>query len=506
MSERLDAVVLRQVDVGEADRIVSLITPSRGRIDARVPGVRKSRKRFGGLDLYVRAEVELALGRSKSRLSSMRIIDDHVGIRSDVERLALAGYAAELMLQCVAEDQEAEQPFRLACSAFQSLGGASAVDPGGQGWARAFELKLLHVLGNRPILRRCASCDGPLDPDRLAWSLQAGGVLSGDCREDDPVASRIAPSLAGQLDRALRLPLARQGELEWSRRDEDEARHVMAHFVAEHVGPRDRARRFLEQILQPNSTLGLAALLGVVLLVTAGPLACLPGDNAAGVRVQGYLYDTLEPQDDEEPISGAEVTAWADDGRLLVEGAEHSRYVGFYRVSDLAPETAVHLEFESPSDQWLSTVLSGRTASNDLWVEPGVFHLIPRDSYESDLQAWVEALAPDASLKSTWGDVQHPGEGGAVFGQLLNPEDHLGLRLSFVDSDDVARAAVYTDAEGLPSRALGITEHGGFAVFGLAPGPAHVFLTELDGTSSGRSFVTRISEGGVTSLSGFEVL
>jgi len=499
-------VVLRQVDVGEADRIVSLLTASRGRLDVRVPGVRRSRKRFGGLDLYVRAEVELALGRGKPRLSGMRLVDDHVGIRGDVERLALAGYAAELLLQSVAEDQESDQAFRLACSAFQSLDGAAPGAAGGQGWARAFELKLLHVLGNRPILRRCASCDGPLEPDRLAWSLRSGGVLSGDCREEDPVSSRIAPGLAQQLDQALRLPLARQAELVWSRRDQDEARHVMTHFVAEHVGTRDRARRFLEQVLTPITTFGLAPLLGGLLLLFVGPVACIPADEDPTVRVQGYLYDNAEPLEGQEPIAGAEVTAWADDGRPLGEGAEHSSYPGFYRVAELPPEVAVHLEFESPDDAWMSTVLSGRTASDDLWVDPGVFHLLPRTAYETLVDAWAEALEPDPALKTSWAVTQEPGLSGTVLGTLVAPDDHLGLRLSFIDSEGVARAALYTDAEGLPSLAAGITEDGGFAVFGLAPGPVEVLLTQPDGTSSGRSFVTRSSEEGVTSLLNFEVL
>ena len=121
MTEILRALVLRQVDYGEADRIVSLLSAERGRIETRVPGVRKSRKRFGGLDLYVLAEFEFQQRRGRSGLKSAQILNSWLGVRESIERLALAAYAAELLVQAVPEEAPAGEAFRLAEAAFTSL-------------------------------------------------------------------------------------------------------------------------------------------------------------------------------------------------------------------------------------------------------------------------------------------------------------------------------------------------------------------------------------------------
>ena len=130
--------------------MVSLLTAERGRIETRVPGVRKSRKRFGGLDLYALAVFEFQQRRGRRSLASAQVVNSWPGIRTEIERLALAAYAAELLVQAVPEDAAATDAFRLAEAAFASLNLAD-----GEAHARA------HVRGEQRAAK--PSLDGELE-------------------------------------------------------------------------------------------------------------------------------------------------------------------------------------------------------------------------------------------------------------------------------------------------------------------------------------------------------
>lgn len=500
----LRAIVLRQVELGEADRMISLLTAERGREEARVPQARSSRKRFGGLDLFVLAEVRFDPRPSSGRLQEARVLRTHAGIGQDAVRLALAGRVAELLLQCAQEEQEGQDLFRLAEAALLALDREPGVDVGGHGWARAFELKLLHVLGCRPQLRRCAASGREPAVPPLSWSVACGGVLSSDMRERDPMARPIADDVVALLDRALHLPLSEQSSLTWSSRQAREAAVAMHDFVAENVGPRDRALRFLAQILPMVPLLCLAA---------GCPVSELPDE----VRVQGYLFSTPDPVDASGEadlalaVPGADGTAWSDDGRLLGEAVvPYADHPEWYRFDALPPETAVHLVFGPPPDHgtdaaYVATVLSGRTAGDDLYVDPGAFHIWPLASAQGWVEGWFGAVPGSPIARPTF-DPELAGEGGMAIGRIAGAEDREGLRVVFRDGAGFDREAWYTDPEGAPALGTGISRDGGFAVFGLSAGPVEVLLFDADGEGHGGAFVTRIEEDGVTSLFGFEVL
>ena len=496
------ALVLRQVDYGEADRIVSLLTADRGRVETRIPQARRSRKRFGGLDLFVLAEVRFSPRKGAPRLEEARPLRSFTHIRDDLERLALAAYAAELLLQASAEDHHSPDLYRLALAAMESLDREPGEPTGGHGWARGFELKLLHVQGSRPSLRRCAASGVVPDPP-IYWSVLCGGVLSAAMREEDPLARPIAADVVGRLDQALHTPLAEQTGLDWSDRQAREARAAMRDFVGEHVGGRDKALRFLEQLLP--LTLLLLALVG-----------CQPWEPPSQVRLQGYLFNTPDPTnlDGETDLAfavpGAVGDAWNDVGERVADSSNpYSDHPSWHRVEGLPPTAGIHLVFQPPEEPvdevaYVTTVLSGRTAAADLFVDPGVLHIWSRADVDNWTNGWFDAVAEPDAVRPTF-DVAVPDEGGVAVGQVADAAGYLGLRLLFRDLDGQEVEAWYTDDDGLPIKGDGLSADGGFAVFGLAPGPVQVHLVDDDGAARAGTFLTRFEEDGITSLFGFAV-
>src|SRR5512145_2747991 len=100
-----DAIILRHLDYGEADRIVTFLTPGHGRLKGFARGARKSRKRFGAA-LEPFAKVRLHWSSRGGELLGLReaeLLDLHVGLRSDLDAIALASYACELVEQLLGD-------------------------------------------------------------------------------------------------------------------------------------------------------------------------------------------------------------------------------------------------------------------------------------------------------------------------------------------------------------------------------------------------------------------
>jgi DNA repair protein RecO (recombination protein O) len=503
MAQTLRAVVLRRVDVGEADRILSLLTAERGRVEVRVPSARKSRKRFGGVDLYTLLDADIDDSRRRLRLRGASVVASHPGIREDIVRLALAGHVAELTGQAAAEEQESPELLRLAVAAFTSLDVPAGVDVGGRGWARAFELKLAHVVGVRPSLLQCASCGASIDSGTTGWSPVHGGVLVGDCRRLDPNATIVSRSTLRTLHTALHLPLAEQATVDWSGPVAGEARTAMIRYIEEHVGRRSRAREFLHKVSTP-----LPALVAAMVLAAGSGCAAAPADE--DVRIQGWLFDTTTPTDATLPITGASLNAYDDDGEILDEGSEpFTEAPGFYRVSGLVPESAVHLEFLPPAVDdgalsfWVPTLRSGRSAADDLFVDDGVFHLRPRASLHLLLDELNEGAAR-AGLRLGYDDPDPDIEdqGGALVAFIATSEIQLGERFRITDSAGVATEVWYRSGDGLIPSA-GVDAQGEFMLAGLAAGPVDVERIDPLGGPSERRFRTHVVEDGLTVLLDF---
>jgi DNA repair protein RecO (recombination protein O) len=101
---KLTAVVLGTVDYGESDRVVVLLTRERGKLSAFARGARASRKRFGGAlqpFTLLDAEVRERAGSDLLGLDAVDVVQAFGGIRTDLARIACAGYACELARELV---------------------------------------------------------------------------------------------------------------------------------------------------------------------------------------------------------------------------------------------------------------------------------------------------------------------------------------------------------------------------------------------------------------------
>jgi len=179
-----EAIIIRKVKLGEADRILTLYTPKLGKIRAVAKGVRRPRSKLSGhLELLTHSMVSLARGRNLDTITGSQTIDSFLPLKSDLQLTACGLYISELIDQFTADNVEDDRLFRLLLDIMHIL----CHDVNRDLVLRYFELHLLDGAGYRPQLRQCVSCRAELQPVTNAFCPGAGGVICPDCRQQQPL-------------------------------------------------------------------------------------------------------------------------------------------------------------------------------------------------------------------------------------------------------------------------------------------------------------------------------
>lgn len=240
------AIVLRTVDYGESDRVVTLFTAERGKLAAFARGARASRRRFGGaLEPFTLLEVEAKERRGAELLSleSAQVQRGFGTLRGDLARIACASYACELARELVRDAEPHPDLFELLAA---YLGGLDAAPPTAAG-LRAFELRALRAAGLGPRLEACARCgEAPEEGTRLRFDPAHGGLL---CHRCAAFTSPAARDLSAATARALaRLDAEGAGDGDLGREEARESREALTAFIEHQLGRRLQSRRFLDEV------------------------------------------------------------------------------------------------------------------------------------------------------------------------------------------------------------------------------------------------------------------
>jgi len=247
---KLTALVLRTVDYGESDRVVTLLSRERGKVPAFARGARASRRRFAGaLEPFtlLAAEVRARSASELLGLESAAVLRGHGGIRGDLARIGCAAYATEVARELVQDHEPHPDLFELLLEYLGLLDRA----PARPAALRAYELGALRAAGLAPRLDACARCGKALDPAARAVRFDPGhgGALCTACSASGapgaPLLSRAAIDAMGRLQggglaasAAEELPPAAGREL----------REALGAFLAHHLGRTLASRRFLDEV------------------------------------------------------------------------------------------------------------------------------------------------------------------------------------------------------------------------------------------------------------------
>lgn len=171
---------MRSRPLGEADRIVTLFTQERGKLDAVAKGVRRARSHLAGrLEFANECELGMHRGRSLDVIVSAEIIRSAWSQLVEPERYAAASLAVELIDSFCEPDLALPDVYALLTGAI----GAIAVSPAPLALLPRFSLRLLEALGLAPPLTVCVRCGAQLAAERMWLDAEAGGIIDEACRE-----------------------------------------------------------------------------------------------------------------------------------------------------------------------------------------------------------------------------------------------------------------------------------------------------------------------------------
>jgi len=215
---RDNGVVLRTYKLGEADRIVVLLTQHHGKVRAVAKGVRRTSSKFGAR-LEPLSHVALQLWRGRGDLdivNQAEVIDHFRAVREELGRMGQGLSMLEAVDQLAQEDNADPQLYGMLVGALRALADPqleSTLVPA------AFFLKALVLEGAAPVVDRCASCGRrDTEVELVAFDLTEGGALCRSCRRGKPMSEDalilLRRILGGELGATLRgAPPAGSAEL-----------------------------------------------------------------------------------------------------------------------------------------------------------------------------------------------------------------------------------------------------------------------------------------------------
>jgi DNA repair protein RecO (recombination protein O) len=238
-SYKTEAVVLRSLRFGEADRILHLYTRERGRVGAIAKGIRKTKSRVGAR-LEPLSHVQLQLHEGSGELQTVTGVDlvhAHSAVREQPYRLGVGLIGAEAMLRLFGEPEANARAFEALARFLDLLDETVPTDdrPALDALVLSFQLKLLWLSGYLPHVTACVECGAA--GELIGFSPRAGGAV---CREHAKGSFELSPEGLAGIERLLSTPLADAAAAGLGDRARREALSVVTASYEEHGGFRLR--------------------------------------------------------------------------------------------------------------------------------------------------------------------------------------------------------------------------------------------------------------------------
>jgi DNA repair protein RecO (recombination protein O) len=177
-SMKVEAVVLRHTDYGEADRLLTIFTREQGKLRAIAKGVRKMQSRKAGhLEPFTQVTLMLAQGHDLWIVTQAEAVNAFQALREDLGRIGYAGYVVELLDRFTYEEGQNWQLYQLLVETMTRLADEDDTFVA----VHYYEMRLLDLMGFRPLLFECAACGKEIQAQDQYFSAERGGVLCPDC-------------------------------------------------------------------------------------------------------------------------------------------------------------------------------------------------------------------------------------------------------------------------------------------------------------------------------------
>ncbi|ANE48942.1 DNA recombination protein RecO [Paenibacillus swuensis] len=243
MLYKVEGIVIRSMDYGEGNKIITIYSKTHGKIGIMAKGAKKLKSRHAGVSqLFTYGEFMFYKTSGLGSLNQGEILTAHHKIRGDLHLAAYAAYLVEMVDRMV-EDTEASEflfeQLKAALDAFEE-----GKDP--QIIVRMFEMKMLHFSGVAPVLDACVHCGRDEPPFSLSPGM--GGLLCRLCRLRDPRGISVTEGTVKLLNVFQQVDLRRLGNITVKHETRLQLKQCMRAYMDIHVSIPFRSLHFLDQM------------------------------------------------------------------------------------------------------------------------------------------------------------------------------------------------------------------------------------------------------------------
>lgn len=179
MQLKTAGIVIKRMNYGEADRILTILTEKQGKIKVIAKGSRKILSKLGGsLEPFCLVNFIFHEGKSFYIVTSALVVKHFDNIHTDIDKTSKAFYIGELLDKFLEEKQNHPEVFELFANYLEGL--ENADDPI---LIPIFSAKILEVLGFKPVTQNCLHCQSKLLPEQNFWDNIEGGVICQTCHD-----------------------------------------------------------------------------------------------------------------------------------------------------------------------------------------------------------------------------------------------------------------------------------------------------------------------------------
>ena len=249
-----NAIVIRSLDYGESDKIVTFFTKDFGKIKGIAKGARRSKKRFqNALDLF--SHLRLIFfdreGMGLVRAEGCDILNSFPKIREGLKKIFYGNYFLELVNEMAWEREANREAFDLLLSFLSILDEMEAKEER----LRVFEIRMLSLFGYQPNMRKCDFCKrgwGDLKAVPVFFSIEKGALVCERCSKGRNHLVSLSLGTARLIERISLVELSKIHRLRFTSQALSESRQLLPRFITYQLGKELKSLKAINSIQEKS--------------------------------------------------------------------------------------------------------------------------------------------------------------------------------------------------------------------------------------------------------------
>ncbi len=239
-------IVIREVNTGEADKIVTVLTAEEGRISVAAKNARRTKNSLSsGTQLLCFSDYMLFKGKELYNMSCCEVIEPNYEIRNDIFKLTYSSHILELIYDNVQEGEPSESVLQLLLNTLYVI---AKTERSLELITRVFELRLMALLGYEPQVSGCINCNRT-DDENMYFDLDNSGIVCAECVKPSGRVIPLLPGTVKALKYIMKINPQKLFSFSLSEQSIKELGIISRKYIKEHLGKEYNKLDYLKQLI-----------------------------------------------------------------------------------------------------------------------------------------------------------------------------------------------------------------------------------------------------------------